>query len=107
MKSVESKFKSVPSKSGLPFFLCCLIIACCSVTTAWAQVSRQEIKENVMRSGSNYYAYPGPQGTLTKAPKGYKPYYITDRPRQGCAEPCENDYQRGRQASRRTDTARG
>ena len=47
MKSVESKFKSVPSKSGLPFFLCCLIIACCSVTTAWAQVSRQEIKENV------------------------------------------------------------
>ena len=83
MKSVESKFKSVPSKSGHPFFFCCLIIACCSVTTAWAQVSRQEIKENVMRSGSNYYAYPGPQGTLTKAPKGYKPYYISHYGRHG------------------------
>lgn len=49
-----------------------------------AQVSRDEIKANIYRSGSNYYAYPGPtQEKLTKAPKGYKPYYISHYGRHG------------------------
>ena len=49
-----------------------------------AQVSRDEIKENIYRSGSNYYAYPGPtQKKLTKAPKGYAPYYISHYGRHG------------------------
>lgn len=49
-----------------------------------AQVSRDEIKENIYRSGSNYYAYPGPtQKKLTKAPKGYVPYYISHYGRHG------------------------
>lgn len=49
-----------------------------------AQVSREEIRENIYRSGSNYYAYPGPtQEKLTKAPKGYVPYYISHYGRHG------------------------
>lgn len=49
-----------------------------------AQVSREEFKENIYRSGSNYYAYPGPtQEKLTKTPKGYVPYYISHYGRHG------------------------
>ena len=55
-----------------------------AVVGASAQVSRDEIKANIYRSGSNYYAYPGPtQKKLTKAPKGYKPYYISHYGRHG------------------------
>ena len=49
-----------------------------------AQLSKQEIRENVTRSGSNYFAYPGPlQETLTPAPTGYVPYYISHYGRHG------------------------
>lgn len=52
--------------------------------TTFAQTSRQEIKENIFRSGSNYYAYPGPtQQRLTPAPKGYEPFYISHYGRHG------------------------
>ncbi|MBR5656033.1 MAG: histidine-type phosphatase [Prevotella sp.] len=46
--------------------------------------ARQQIKENIYRSASNYYAYPGPQQKkLTPAPKGYEPYYISHYGRHG------------------------
>ena len=46
--------------------------------------ARQQIKENIYRSASNYYAYPGPQQkNLTPAPKGYEPYYISHYGRHG------------------------
>lgn len=45
--------------------------------------ARQQIKENIRRSGSNYYAYPGPTKKLTPAPKGYEPYYISHYGRHG------------------------
>ena len=49
-----------------------------------AQVSRDEIRDNIYRSGSNYYAYPGPlQRRLTKSPKGYTPFYISHYGRHG------------------------
>lgn len=52
--------------------------------TALAQNAKTEIKENIFRSGSNYYAYPGPlQKQLTAAPKGYEPYYISHYGRHG------------------------
>ncbi len=58
-------------------FLCCATSLC-------AQTARQDIKENIFRSGSNYYAYPGPtQKQLTEAPKGYVPYYISHYGRHG------------------------
>lgn len=44
---------------------------------------RQQIKENIRRSGSNYYAYPGPTKKLSPAPKGYEPYYISHYGRHG------------------------
>ncbi len=50
----------------------------------FAQLPRQEIKENIFRSGSNYYAYPGPlQESLTPAPHNYTPYYISHYGRHG------------------------
>ena len=45
--------------------------------------ARAQIKENVCRSASNYYAYPGPTKKLTPAPKGYEPYYISHYGRHG------------------------
>ena len=43
-----------------------------------AQSPREDFKQNVFKSASNYYAYPGPeQHKLTPAPKGYEPYYIS------------------------------
>ena len=60
----------------------------CWVLGAQAQGSdavdaRAQIKENVCRSASNYYAYPGPTKKLTPAPKGYEPYYISHYGRHG------------------------
>lgn len=50
----------------------------------FAQSSRDEIHQNIYRSGSNYYAYPGPlQEKLTPAPRGYTPYYISHYGRHG------------------------
>ena len=54
------------------------------VGTMVAQISKQEIRENVTRSGSNYFAYPGPlQETLTPTPAGYVPFYISHYGRHG------------------------
>ncbi len=51
--------------------------------TAQAQQSREDIKANVQLAGSNYLAYPGPQKSLSPAPKGYEPYYISHYGRHG------------------------
>ncbi len=74
--------------------------------SASAQVSRQEIKENIFRSGSNYYAYPGPiQSTLTPSPKGYKPYYISHYGRHGSRHLINNsDYDKAYKALFRADS---
>ena len=52
--------------------------------TISAQLPRQEISENILRSGSNYYAYPEPeQEVLTPTPSGYEPFYISHYGRHG------------------------
>ena len=51
--------------------------------TAEAQEAKDEIMSNIALSGSNYVAYRGPQKELTKAPKGYQPYYISHYGRHG------------------------
>lgn len=48
-----------------------------------AQTAREEIAQNPCFSASNYLAYPGPNKELTKAPKGYKPFYISHYGRHG------------------------
>lgn len=63
------------------FLLHCLFLL--TATGLSAQTARQEIKENVNLSASNYLAYPTPQKKLTPAPKGMKPFYISHYGRHG------------------------
>lgn len=54
------------------------------VTNISAQVSIEELKANVCRAASYYYAYPEPDAKqLTLAPKGKKPFYINHYGRHG------------------------
>lgn len=48
----------------------------------WSQ-ARKEIHDNIRLTGSNYVAYVDPTENLTKAPKGYEPYYLTSYARHG------------------------
>ena len=59
-----------------------LILGCISVYSA-AQSIRDEIAQDPRRSASNYMAYPEPTKTLTPAPKGKKPFYISHYGRHG------------------------
>lgn len=62
--------------------------------TALAQTSFREIEENPLKAGGVYYAYPGPQGTHTKAPKGYVCFYVSHYGRHGSRYLiADNDYQ--------------
>jgi len=58
-----------------------LVFCFCSIT---AQTARKEIESNILRSASNYYAYPSENlPILTPAPKGYQPFYIDHYGRHG------------------------
>lgn len=63
-------------------FLVGVLCAGCFVMAS-AQDAREEILQNVALSGSNYVAYRGPQKSLTKATKGYEPYYLSHYGRHG------------------------
>lgn len=55
----------------------------CWVNT-FAQCAKIEIQNNPLLAANGYYAYPGPlQKTLTPAPKGYRPFYISHYGRHG------------------------
>lgn len=73
---------------------------------ALAQLPRQEIKENIFRSGSNYYAYPGPlQETLTPSPENYTPFYISHYGRHGSRYLInDSDYDKAFKALGRADS---
>lgn len=60
-----------------------LLLAAFVALTASAQTAREEIMANIRLSASNYIAYPEPTATLTPAPKGYKPVYISHYARHG------------------------
>ena len=61
------------------------IVLCCSTLGATAQTAREEIKENIYLSGSNYLDYDNQLSTtpLTAAPKGYEPFYMSHYGRHG------------------------
>lgn len=60
-----------------------LWIACLSMMMA-AQTPKQDIKKDFRFSGGSFMNYPGPtQQTLTPAPKGKKPFYISHYGRHG------------------------
>ncbi|MGM9803426.1 MAG: MBL fold metallo-hydrolase [Muribaculaceae bacterium] len=67
-----------------PFAL--LIIALCGIATALAQSPEQDFKQNILKSASNYYAYPyldvAPPA-LTPPPAGYEPFHINHYGRHG------------------------
>lgn len=50
---------------------------------ATAQEAREEVMANPALTGSNYVAYRGPQKALTKAPRGYEPFYLSHYGRHG------------------------
>ena len=54
-----------------------------SLTTLPAQNVREQLKENLFKAGSNYYAYPTPVKPLTPAPNGKTPVYISHYARHG------------------------
>lgn len=81
------------------------LLLCVSVLGISGQQARKEIKQNPYLSASTYLAYQGPQKQLTKAPKGYKPFYISHYGRHGSRYLSnERDYQRPVQILERADS---
>lgn len=61
-----------------------LIIAVAAASASMARTAKEEIDEHIELAGNQYYAYPTPDTThYTKAPKGYKPFYISTYQRHG------------------------
>lgn len=54
-----------------------------SAVGIYAQTALQQIAANRMLSAGNYQAYPVPTATLTPAPDGYTPFYISTYGRHG------------------------
>lgn len=52
-------------------------------STAWAQTTRQEMYADPEQNSGLYYVYPDAPGVQTKAPKGFKPFYISHFSRHG------------------------
>ncbi len=71
-----------------------------------AKTAREEIYENINLSCGNYLLYPEPYGVIyTKAPKGYKPFYISSYHRHGSRFLInENDYLKPQQIFHRADS---
>lgn len=70
-----------------------LLIFSFSVLTSFAQTAKEEIYADILKSGSNYMAYQAPTKALTKAPKGYEPFYMSHYGRHGSRWLInENDY---------------
>ncbi len=84
-----------------------LLLLVLVTAAASAQTSKKEIMENVFRSGSNYFAYPGPlQQSLTPAPKGYEPFYISHYGRHGSRHLIsDGDYDRAYKPLLKADSA--
>lgn len=60
-----------------------LLSAVLTALAASAQTAREEIEADVLKSASNHMAYQAPATPLTKAPKGYEPFYISHYGRHG------------------------
>ena len=64
-----------------------------SALVASAQTAKEEIYADVLKAGSNHMAYQVPTQPLTKAPKGYTPFYMSHYGRHGSRWLLnENDY---------------
>ena len=64
-----------------------------SIGTVFAQTTKKEIFTDIYRTGSNYFAYPGPKDQkLTKSPEGYTPFYISHYGRHGSRYMSNNEF---------------
>ncbi len=76
-------------KNKIIIFVVSLLV----VTTVSAQTTKKEIFSEIYRTGSNYFAYPGPrQQKLTPPPGGYEPFYIFHYARHGSRYMSNNKY---------------
>ena len=83
MKTISKRLLIV-----LSFIICHL-----SYSEVLAQTTKEEIFNDIYRTGSNYFAYPGPkQQQLTPAPEGYVPFYISHYGRHGSRYMSSNEY---------------
>ncbi len=77
------------------------LVAALSVS---AQTAKEEIYADVLKSGSNHMAYQAPTQPLTKAPKGYEPFYMSHYGRHGSRWLLnDNDYMNPIRVLRRAD----
>ena len=72
---------------------------------AAAQSVKDDFKQNINRAGSNSYAYPGPTSTLTAAPKGYEPCYLSHYGRHGSRYHIGSVYSRTYKLLQKADAA--
>lgn len=72
------------AKTKMKKTMTALLLMACAVGTT-AQTAREEIKQNIYLSGSNYLDYDHQLATapLTPAPKGYVPFYMSHYGRHG------------------------
>lgn len=81
-------------------------VALAAASAAWAQTSRQEMYDNPELSSGLYLVYPETPGVQTKAPKGYRPFYISHFSRHGSRWLADsNDYRKPLNALRAADSA--
>ncbi len=50
-------------------WMCCMPL--------WAQTTKEEMFATIEKTGGVYWAYPLDIPQQTKAPKGYKPFYVS------------------------------
>lgn len=55
----------------------------CSVMATFAQTTKEELYENIYKTGSNYLVYQNDFKPQTVAPKGYTPFYLSHYGRHG------------------------
>lgn len=64
-----------------PILLSCALWMCCS--SLGAQTTKEEMFSTIEKTGGVYWAYPLDFAPQTKAPKGYKPFYVSHYGRHG------------------------
>lgn len=91
---------TIKDKIWLPALLALCITSLCGQTT------REEVYNDIRRTGSVYYAYPEPPQTSTPAPEGYEPFYISHFGRHGSRWMIsDSDYLRVIHVMNRADSA--
>lgn len=62
----------------------CFLSVLLLYNTAWPQASKEEIFDNIEKTAGVYFAYPEKEiSSKSRAPRGYKPFYISHLGRHG------------------------